>query len=332
MMDSAVQSPSASSVEAVLRAELAAADAAAGTVAPILQHLLDNGANSIFSDAIVAGVRGMASDLARQLLDARAQAAGEAEKVEHTAAERAALSGAITHNLALLGHLHALALEWQLTQQMQARLAFDPVLSPLLQAQMAASDPETAALAMKLLAAQARFCQEQRRMQLPLTELPGDLLHGVLVAMRTLAGFGAGFGAGVEAGVEADAQAAAAESAIRKEFNEARSRLGLAARLVAGMGGGGLVALSITHAGAALFLTALALASGQDRDMAVLSINESQTARLALALRASGLDQAAVEEQFLALHPDVALPEGFDQLGPDRAAALLAAAGPLAGG
>ena len=320
MMDSAAQSPSASGVEALLREELAAGDAAAENVSPILRHLLDNGANSMFSDAIISGVRGMLSDLARQLLDARARSSGEVERVDHPAEHLNALADALSASPALLGHLHALACEWQLTQQLHARLALDPVLSPLLQAQMASPDPETASLAMKLLAAQARYCQEQRRMQLALTELPGDLLHGVLVAMRTLAG------------VEDDAQAAAAEAAIRLEFHEARTRLGLAARLIAGMGGAALSALSISHSGTALFLSALALASGQDRVVAVMSINETQLARLALALRASGLKQLAVEEQFLALHPDIALPEHFEQVSPDHAAALLAAAGPLAGG
>lgn len=306
-------------VEAVLREELALADAAAGAFAPILHHLLDNASNSIFSDAIVAGVRGMASDLARQFFDARAMSAGETERGDHEPADLAALGSALTANPAMLAHLHALAIEWQLTQHLHARLALDPVLSPLLQAQIAATDPEKAALAMKFLTAQAKFCQEQRRMQLPLPELPGDLLHGALVAMRTLAG------------VEADDQSAAAEAAIRLEFNGAGSRLGLAARLIAGMGGGASAALSVTHAGVALFATALSLGSGQDRDLAVLSTNDSQLARLALALRASGLKQAAVEEQFLSLHPDIALPEGFEHLDADQAAALLAAAGPRAG-
>lgn len=322
-MDSAAQSPNASGVEALLRAELGAGDDAALNVSPILRHLLDNGANSMFSDAIISGVRGMLGDLARQLLDARVRASGEAERLNHSAEQLGQLGDALGASPALLGHLHALACEWQLTQQLHGRLALDPVLSPLLQSQMASPDPETASLAMKLLAAQARYCQEQRRMQLALTELPGDLLHGALVAMRTLAVTGGGG--------EDDTQAAVAESAIRLEFHEARTRLGLAARLIAGMGGGALAALSISHAGAMLFLTALAMASGQDRDIAVMSVNETQLARLALSLRASGLKQAAVEEQFLALHPDIALPDGFEQLSPDQAAALLASAGLHAG-
>jgi hypothetical protein len=238
MMESAAQFPaqslSADGVEALLRVELASGDAAALNVAPILRHLIDNGANAMFSDAIIAGVRGMVCDLTRQLLDAQLRVKGETERIDHPTDNVAVLADALSANAALLGHLHALAFEWQLTRQMQARMALDPVLSPLLQAQMASADSQTASLAMRLLAAQARFCQEQQRMQLSLTELPGDLLHSVLVAMRTLAG------------VEADAEAAGAESVIRLEYHEARTRLGLASRLIAGMGGGGLAALSFS--------------------------------------------------------------------------------------
>ncbi|MFN5819360.1 MAG: hypothetical protein ACK44Y_02890, partial [Novosphingobium sp.] len=52
--------------------------------------------------------------------------------------------------------------------------------------------------------------------------------------------------------------------------------------------------------------------------------HEGQLARLALALRAAGVRPENVEEQVLAIHPDVSLPEGFETLGADRAAALLA--------
>ena len=67
------------------------------------------------------------------------------------------------------------------------------------------------------------------------------------------------------------------------------------------------------------------------RDLVALSTNEAQLVRLAVALRAAGLKVSAIEEQFLAIHPDGALPEGFERLGADRAAALLAVAGSLSG-
>lgn len=96
------------------------------------------------------------------------------------------------------------------------------------------------------------------------------------------------------------------------------------ARLVMGMGGGATAALNVGHAGVGLFLTALSLGAGQDRDLTALAAHEGQLARLALALRAAGIRPDAIEEQFLAIHPDISLPEGFDTLGADRAAALLA--------
>lgn len=308
-------------LEAILRDELEAANAALVTVSPVLRHLLACDANSVFSDEIVARVRGMAGDLARQLLDELHAATGATERCEHGPAEVAALSAAFVQSPAFLAHLHALALEFHLTERLQSRLSLDPVLPPLLQTLIASNDRTTAAQAMKLLAAQARFCQSARRMQLPLHELPGDLLHAALIAMRTLAG--------VEP--DADARAIVAEAAVRTGHDESRSRLGLIARLISGLGGGITTALSITDAGAAMFLTALSMASGQDRDLCVLSTSEGQVARLALALRTAGLKPSTIEEQFLVLHPEIALPEGFDRLGSDRAAALLAAAGALPG-
>lgn len=301
-------------VEITLREELAHSDALIGTIAPIMRHLLANDEHSVFSDEIVARVRGMFSDLAGQLLDELAIAAGQPDARDHAPEQVDALLTDFVANTAFLAHVHALALEWQLTERLQARLALDPVLSPLLQALISSPENNTASSAMALLAAQARFAQTQRRMQHALTELPGDLLHACLIALRKL-------GEGDAAG---EAHCAAAEAAIRARYDESRSRLGLTARIVTGMGGGATAALSVTHAGVGIFLTALALASGQERDMAVLSTNEGQLARLALALRASGLKPTVIDEQFASLHPDVALPDGFDQVGADRAAALLA--------
>jgi hypothetical protein len=175
---------------------------------------------------------------------------------------------------------------------------------------------DVAGVAMAVLAAQARFMQHYRRMELPLRELPGDLLHMALLLMRSQAG---------------DEQAAEqAERQLRDSYEEGAGRLGLLARLVITMGQKAVRALAIDHAGLAIFSTALAMASAQSRDLTVLSFADRQFARLALALRAAGLKQRAVEEQFLYLHPEIALPDGFDRLRADRAAALLAGSRPEA--
>ncbi|MDE2437150.1 MAG: hypothetical protein KGM49_12905 [Sphingomonadales bacterium] len=301
-------------VEDVLRDELASGDSALVSYGPILRHLLASDEQSVFSDEIIARVRGMTSDLARQLLDELSTAAGNADVREHDRDEVEALIASFVVHPALLTHCHALALEWQLTERVHARLALDPVLSPLLQALIASPDNATATASMALLASQARFIQAQRRMKLPLVELPGDLLHVMLVALRAHAAGDA----------DTEAKSREAEAAIRARYDEGRSRIGIIARLVTAMGGGATAALSVTHAGVAIFTSALALVSGQDRDLAILATTDGQLARLALSLRAAGLKPSAVEEQFVSLHPDVAMPGDFDQLGADRAAALLA--------
>jgi hypothetical protein len=229
----------------------------------------------------------------------------------------AALVAALSESPAFLGHVHALVLEWQLTEMLQANLALDPVLSPLLQALIGSSEETTSRLAMTFLAAQARFGQAQRRMRLPLAELPGDLLHDALLAMCSVVG----------AEPAAEARAAAAESAIRAAYDEGRSRLGLISGLVSGMGAAAVAALSVRHAGAAIFLSTLALASGQKRELAILATSETQRTRLALALRAAGLKPAQIEEQLLAIDPDAVLPEGLDRMPAERAAGLLAMVG-----
>jgi len=314
MNDGTVTTDRIESAETLLRDELARGDAVLGTVAPILRHLLVNDDNAIFGDEIIARVRGMTADVARQLLHELAAANGdELPDPAHGDVER--LSAALTRSSAFLGHVHALALEWQLTERMEARLSLDPVLSPLLQALVGSRDETTSALAMKFLAAQARFGQSQRRMRLPLNELSADLLHGALLALRTVK--------------DAGETMNAAEATIRSRYDEGGSRLGLIARLVTGMGAGVVAALAIGHAGVAIFLSALAHTSGQERDLAVLSTSDGQIARLTLALRAAGLKSQTVEEQFVALHPQAAVPDGIDRLGTERAASILAMSGGL---
>lgn len=304
------------SVEDGLREALAQGDAAIGTVAPILRHLLASDGHSLFNDEIVARVRGMIDHLATQLLDAVADAAGAPSR-NHAAATIDQVVSAVIAQPALLAHVHAVALEFQLTERLQARLALDPVLSPLLQALIASPDAATAASAMALLAAQTRFIQAQRRMHLPLNELPADMFHTALQLLTVIPAPTAAF--------------AAAEAALREGYDEGRGRLGLLDRLVLGMGGGATAALAVSHAGTALFLTALATGSGQPRDLAALAGHDGQLARFALALRAAGARPETIEQQILAVFPEASPPTGLGAIGPDRAAALLSATAPGAG-
>ena len=304
---------SVESVETLLRDELAQGDATLTTAAPILRHLLGNDDQALFSDEVVAHVRGMLTDLARQMLHAQSESAHIADRAAFLADREDALAEALVSEPALLRHVHALTLEAQVTLRLHATGNIDPVLSPLLQDLIAAKDDVVAGVAMATLAAQARFVQHYRRMELPLGELPAELFHRALLLVRSHA--------------DCD-DAAAAEHALRQSYEERRGRLGLLSRLVMRMGLDASHALDAGHAGVAIFATALAMASGQERPLTVLSFSDRQYARLALTLRAAGLEQSAVEEQFVRLHPEIALPEGFEMLSDDRAALLLTASAP----
>ena len=304
---------SVESVETLLRDELAQGDATLTTAAPILRHLLGNDDQALFSDEVVAHVRGMLTDLARQMLHAQAESAHIADRAAFLADREDALAEALVSEPALLRHVHALTLEAQVTLRLHATGNIDPVLSPLLQDLIAAKDDVVAGVAMATLAAQARFVQHYRRMELPLGELPAELFHRALLLFRSHA--------------DCD-DAAAAEHALRQSYEERHGRLGLLSRLVMRMGLDASHALDAGHAGVAIFATALAMASGQERPLTVLSFSDRQYARLALTLRAAGLEQSAVEEQFVRLHPEIALPEGFEMLSDDRAALLLTASAP----
>lgn len=319
MVQARMKTITAPSVDDTLRAQLAQSDGVIGSIGPVLRNLLANDDFSLFSEEIVARVRGMLGDLARHLLTVHAEEAGAGDPHEAAEARAADVAGSLVENAALLGHVHALALEWQLTERLHARNGFDPALSPLLQARIAARDAAVSQTAMATLAAQVRFLQQTRRMELPLTELPGDLFHTALQVLRSHAG--------QEAGDAADR----ALARLRADYDESSSRLALIARLVTGLGTTATSALAVDHAGTAIFLTALALASGQDRDLAVLSTNDRQLARLALSLRAAGLKREQIEAQFVYLHSEAALPDGLDALRPNAAAALLALAEPFGG-
>jgi len=111
-----------------------------------------------------------------------------------------------------------------------------------------------------------------------------------------------------------------ASAKLRATYDEANSRLSQLSRLVMSLGRDAMRALSVDHAGLALFTTSLAMACGEDRNLAIHSFSNNQSARLAVSLRAAGLRKEAVEEQFLYIHPDAHLPLGIDRLTTDSAA------------
>jgi hypothetical protein len=306
----------AESVEQVLRDELVRGDAVIASARPILRHLLTSDDSGLFSDEMIARIRGMVLDIARQLLLAQAAADDARDRMVYVASRQDDLARALLADTALVAHTHALTFEAHLVEQLYERSGIDPVLTPLVEDLAGAQDPGSAGLAMAALAAQARFQQHCRRMELPLGELPGELFHRVLVVMRE------------RAGLDDGPAAERGEAQLRKGYDEASGRLGLIARLITGLGPGARRALAVDHAGLAIFATALSIATGQERDLVILSLAEAQGARFALSLRAAGLDQRSAVEQLLHFRSGISLPGGFEQLGSDRAVALLVASLP----
>ncbi|MFL0356519.1 hypothetical protein ACI5KX_08550 [Erythrobacter sp. GH1-10] len=292
-------------VERILKDELARSDRALHGVPSVLTHLLASAGHSLVSDAIVARLRGMHSSLAVQLLNAKSGTSGgspDSRDIDR-------LADHLAGDSVVLSYCYALAMEGHLAERLEQRCSLDPILSPLLQELIASPDAATGELGMGALAAQSRFIQSQRRMELPLAELPAELFHAVLKRW--------------EVHERGDPELASAIKALKARYDEGASRVGLLARLVSSMRGGAIAALELEHAGLALFVAALSTLGKQPRELAILACHEQQAARLALSLRAAGLEQAAIERQFLLLEPTERLPGDIGEISPKRAAALL---------
>src|SRR5690606_32025816 len=179
------------SIEQILRDELARGDAVIADARPVLRYLLAYEGHPLFSEATVAGVRGMVLDLASQLLHAEAEAGEVSDRAAYVGERQDELARVLIEQGSFLAHAQALVLEAARAERLQALSGIDAVLPPLVQELAARDDETTAALAMALLAAQARFMQHRRRMELPMRELPGDLFHAALMVLRVRGGAGA---------------------------------------------------------------------------------------------------------------------------------------------
>jgi len=295
-------SSAVSTVETVLRDELARANRAANGVVPVLGHLLAGTGHSLVSDVVVARVRGMLTHIARQFVARLADARADAD----TLAER--FSG----DPVMLFHVHAAVMEGVIAEALEQRASIDPVLSALWQELIASVEPRVSELAMQALASQSRFMQAQLRMQYPVSEMPPEMLERGLELWSSLS--------------EMPEQTASFHTAIRSikaEYDEANTRHGLLTRLGSSMNHGAIAALELNHAGLGLFVTVLSQLSGQSREQIVLSCDPEQSARLVLALRSVGMEWNMIERQFAFVEPSQRLPRGLEELSVEAARLLL---------
>ena len=291
-----------STVETVLRDELARANRAAKGVVPVLGHLLAGSGHSLVSDVVVARVRGMLTHIARQFVARLADTRANAD----TLAER--FSG----DPVMLSYVHAAVMEGVIAEALEQRASIDPVLSPLWQELIASVEPRVSELAMQALASQSRFMQAQLRMQYPVNEMPPEMLERGLELWASLN--------------EAPGQTASFQTAIRSikaEYDEANTRHALLGRLGSSMNHGAIAALELNHAGLGLFVTVLSQLSGLSREQTVLSCDPEQSARLVLALRSVGMEWDMIERQFAIVEPSQRLPRGLEELSVETARLLL---------
>lgn len=295
-----------------LRGALQRCDQALVSSPPVLRHLVANSESSLFHEEVLARVRGMLDHLGTQMLRRFLDTAGRPADEPVPLDRLDALVTTLAEDQGLLSHLHALSIEWRLTQRFSERRATEVVLSPLVKELVGSPDAETARLSMAFLTSQARFAQHARRMQVELGELPGELLNFCLTSLRKAVSR--------QADSRRDVQMAI--RAVQGTYDEGHTRHGLANQLVHDEATRD-PSLDPEQAGIALFITALAKAAGLSRDSATLGVTEGQAPRLGLMLRAAGRDRQQVERTVLLIHPDARLPEGLGGIDQHTALKLL---------
>ena len=295
-------------VDASLWDELARSERAMRSLAPVIAHLLDSDGPSLISDAIVARLRGMLSDIGNQL----ATTVASSIKVQWTESElKEHLEARLINDELLIDHLYAEALELHLSRGLQERCAIDPVLSPLIQELIASQRAETGELTMAALASQSRFVRNLERMTYPLSELPQELFLSTIEHLEAFED------------ELSDGSILRAARELKVGFDEGNSRLGLLSRLVASMHGAAVAAVDLTHAGIALFASAASSLTHYERSKVIVACHEGQGARLAVLLKAAGASQSAAEQQLGLLGNTKPLPVRLEHLSQSDALSLL---------
>ncbi|MXP25293.1 hypothetical protein GRI39_04440 [Altererythrobacter indicus] len=257
----------------------------------------------LFSDRIVAHSRGMLSNIAYQLVTYLEDNSNNNNKISVFSDKVDELYNSLLSDQEVLDFVHAEALEWQLADRLETQLGLDPVTPPILQELVRSDQVELAQLAKDVQAVQANAAQMARRMEMPLKALPADIFHKVLLI------FEKGY-------IETQQAHTVAQLCVslRETYAERKRRINKIARMLLLMGRRLREALFIEKAGVAIFSTALAAASGEERRRLIYTLSESQASRLGLTMRAAGLSEEEINEQIALLHPGLSVDIPFDRI------------------
>lgn len=306
---STIAEPFALDDEAVRSARIALVDGgqARDQVDPVLHYLLLRPDADVFNDAVLARTNALLADMAWRLLTG-----GSAPADEQAAAQTPLdLARKLARQPELAGFCHALAVEEQVAVRLSEEAGLDPVLPPLVQNLVASDDPQISSLAMSALTAQTRAGQWLRRGELPLTELPADVLNLALLVRRE------------HIGDQPREQVAAAEARLRADHDDGATRIAFYDRLATALGPAGV--LDLPHAGVPLFTAMLSQRARLSRRRSALLLTSGQRSTLAVILRAVGLKRRQIARQLLLLDPQAPLPDFLPRLRRQDARLLIAA-------
>lgn len=308
MIDIVSHAGNLSDAEVALRRAFANADRASDFGRSVFAHIAHTPILDVVSEESWSRTYAALASLAMGVLDGLVGAVG----VHHQPAEVDVVLRVLSECQALVEHLRADVIEWQLTQRLHDTLALDPVSSPVLQQLVVQPDHRAAATA--FLAAQMRWCQSHARMYMALADLPPAVQGQVCAVIQAL-------GAG-EPDLADRANALCAD--MRNAYDPAADREVCATQALEHMSLEFADALRVQEMGVAVFLTALARLTMQPRATVTGWTERAQAPRLAVALRAAGMSPGDIQQQLFAFHGDAGLGAGVAEIEPQQASAMLA--------
>lgn len=287
--------------EDLLGAALLQESASGDAVQKTLRDFLAAETSMPFNDDVLARIRGTLTSAVREVID---RLSVEESLAEHVSGLGPPLFCRFAENRSLLSHVNAIVHEWQVVDRLDRQLAIDPTMPPLVERLIRSEDGGFKALALSWVQAQARWYSSLRQMQIAITELPAEIIYGIIADIQ---------GCLFDLTGDVDAGGVAA-TVVRRCCNEAASRISLTSRLITHFGAESHNAFMVSSAGVSVFFSWLAMFSGQHRDDVAMRIGCGDAARLISVLMAAGLDAESATAHLMIFYPDAAPLGGFSHV------------------